>query len=91
MSTKQRFSKKEIKESKMSKVLGIKMIEMYCDIISSDFAPLLLMIEPIEYAERKAVEENIKKSLGFDKLEAEKAKLKKRINEIDEILKEYTQ
>jgi Mg2+ and Co2+ transporter CorA len=74
----------------MSRQLGITQINMYVDMVTAEFAPVITALEGRTESIRAVICEQVKMDLGIYELLAEKAALEERINEIEERTAKYT-
>ena len=73
----------------MAKQIGVQMIEMYCNMVKKNFAPILDELNLEEIALKKAIEIEVKKEIGVYDLYMEKAKMQLRYDEINRQLKRH--
>lgn len=75
----------------MSRQLGITQINMYVDMVTAEFAPVIAILEGRTEGMRPYIQDQVKKDFGIYELLAEKAALEERIRQIEELTESYVE
>lgn len=73
----------------MSKQMGIKMIEMYVEMVNKEFHPLMAELDVREMALKEKIETQVKKKFGIYDMMVEREHLKLQLAEIDNKLSSW--
>jgi len=74
----------------MSRQLGITQINMYVDMVTAEFAPVIAILEGRTEGVKPYIGEQVKKEFGIYELLAERAALEERIRQIENLTESYT-
>lgn len=72
-----------------TKPIGPTQIRMFEEMLKEQFQPLLVEVEIIEESLKRRIEIDVRKEVGIYKLSVEAAALKRRLAEVEEVLKAW--